>query len=190
MAGDSSEKAPDSASREYASWEEELWPGVYDELRGLARSQLRQTDTLQPTALVHETFLRVFEDHRVTSRGRAYFFAAVAKAMRRILVDHARRRGRQKRGGDARPVTLHTGDVEIDALAVDILDLHRALETLEELEPRQARVVECRYFAGLGVEETAQALEISARSVKRDWAVARAWLHRELSGASAARPGP
>ena len=157
------------------------WTMVYDELRQVARRQLRGGgDTLQATALVHETYMRLAEDQRVSSRGRAYFFGAAARAMRQILVDHARKRARAKRGGGVAPVTLVTGDAGVDALATDLLDLHRALEILEELSPRQARVVECRYFAGLGVEETAEALAVSPRTVKRDWVLARAWLFREL----------
>ena len=159
----------------------EYWAVVYQELRQVARRQLKNhRDTLQATALVHETYLRLVEDARVMSRGQAYFFAAAARAMRQILVDHARTRGRAKRGGGAAPVTLKTGDAEVEGLGLDILDLHRALEALEKLCPRQVRVVECRYFAGLDVDETAKALETSPRTVKRDWQLARAWLFRQL----------
>lgn len=158
-----------------------FWSIVYDELRLVARRQLRSSnDTLQATALVHEAYMRLAEDARVLNRGRAYFFAAAARAMRQILVDHARARVRAKRGGGAAPVTLKTGDAEVENLSTDLLDLHRALEVLEQLNPRQARVVECRYFAGLDIEETAEALETSPRTVKRDWQLARAWLFREL----------
>jgi RNA polymerase sigma factor (TIGR02999 family) len=158
-----------------------LWSLVYDELRGVARRQLRGgSDTLQATALVHEAYMRLAEDERVSSRGRAYFFGAAARAMRQILVDHARVRSRAKRGGGETPLTLKTGDAGVDSLTTDLLDLHRALEVLEELNPRQARVVECRYFAGLDVNETAEALAVSPRTVKRDWMLARAWLFREL----------
>ncbi len=157
------------------------WTLVYDELRRVARRQLRgDSDTLQATALVHEAYMRLAGDERVSSRGRAYFFAAAARAMRQILVDHARLRSRVKRGGGEKPLTLKTGDAEVDTLATDLLDLHRALEALEQLSPRQAGVVECRYFAGLDVNETAEALAISPRTVKRDWVLARAWLFREL----------
>ncbi len=159
----------------------EFWSLVYDELRLIARRQLHGGGaTLQATVLVHEAYMRLAEDERVLSRGRGYFFASAAQAMRQIAVDHARKRSRSKRGGGAEPVTLKTADAEVDGLAADLVDLHQALERLEELNPRQARVVECRYFAGLNVEETAAALGTSSRTVKRDWMVARAWLFREL----------
>jgi len=167
---------------------ERLWALVYDELRVVARRQLRKGgDSLQTTALVHETYLRLAADSRVSSRGRGYFFGAAARAMRQILVDHARRRSRVKRGAGAQAVTLKTGDAEVDGFASDVLDLNRALERLEALSPRQVQVVECRYFAGLSVEQTAETLEISPRTVKRDWGLARAWLYRELDSAS--QPG-
>lgn len=146
-------------------------------------------DTLQATALVHEAYLRLVEDAQVLSRGRAYFFASAARAMRQILVDHARARSRDKRGGGVAPVTLVTGDAEVTSLGIDLLDLHRALEKLEELSPRQVRVVECRYFAGLDVEETAKALEMSPRTVKRDWQLARTWLYRRLEADGRAEAG-
>ncbi len=157
-----------------------LWSLVYDELRQIANRQWRGGDTLPATALVHEAYMRLADDSRVLSRGRAYFFAAAANAMRQIAVDHARKRSRAKRGGGAARVTLKTGDAEVESLATDVLDLHHALETLAQLNARQARVVECRYFGGFDVNETAEALEISTRTVKRDWMLARAWLFREL----------
>jgi len=158
-----------------------FWSLVYDELRVVARRQLRRGgDTLQTTALVNEAYVRLGSDERIVSRGKAYFFASAARAMRQILVDHARRRKRIKRGGGVRAVTLKTSDGEDSEFATDVLDLNRALESLEELNPRQVRVVECRYFAGLDVEETAETLGISSRTVKRDWTLARAWLFREL----------
>ncbi len=158
-----------------------IWSVVYDELRQIAMRQWRGSgDTLQATALVHEAYMRLADDARVLSRGRAYFFASAANAMRQIAVDHARKRSRVKRGGGEAPVTLKTSDAEVEGLATDVLDLHHALERLAELNGRQARVVECRYFGGLDVKETAEALEISPRTVKRDWTLARAWLFREL----------
>ncbi|MEM9555726.1 MAG: ECF-type sigma factor [Acidobacteriota bacterium] len=167
----------DSSSNDFG----ESWSVVYDELRAVARRQLRSgRDTLQATALVHEAYLRLGDDARVLDRGRAYFFAAAARAMRQILVDHARARARAKRGGGATPVTLKTGDAGAEDVGVDVLDLHRALEELETLSPRQARVVECRYFGGLDVVETAEALDTSPRTVKRDWRLARTWLFRQL----------
>ncbi len=164
--------------------QEELWPRVYDELRLVARRQMmRGAVTLQATALVHEAYMRLADDPNVRSRGRSYFFAAAAQAMRRIAIDHARARSRDKRGGGVAPVTLETRDAEVDGLADDVLDLHRALEALEKLSPRQAGVVECRYFGGLDIQETAEALGTSPRTVKRDWTLARAWLYRQLGAA-------
>ncbi|MEM7349641.1 MAG: ECF-type sigma factor [Acidobacteriota bacterium] len=159
-----------------------LWSLAYQELRFVARRQLRGGgNTLHATALVHEAYLRLAQDGRVTGRGRSYFFAAAAQAMRQIIVDHARRRSRVKRGGGEVPLTLHTRDAEVDGLATDLLALHQALEGLEKLNPRQARVVECRYFGGLNVLETAAALDVAPRTVKRDWMLARAWLFRQLA---------
>ncbi len=158
-----------------------LWSVVYNELRQIANRQWRgSSHTLQATALVNEAYMRLAGDARVLSRGRAYFFGSAATAMRQIVVDHARKRSRAKRGGSADPITLKTNDAEVEGLATDVLDLHQALERLEQLAPRQARVVECRYFGGLTVSETAETLESSPRTVKRDWMVARAWLFREL----------
>jgi RNA polymerase sigma-70 factor, ECF subfamily len=160
-----------------------LVPAIYEELRAMAHRQLageRSGHTLQTTALVHETYLRLVDHARVTTRGRAYFFGAAARAMRQVLVDHARRRGARKRSPGTEAPSLDAG-VPVDAFADDLLDLNRALEELATQHPRLARVVECRYFGGLSVEETADALEISPRTVKYDWAMARAWLFRELA---------
>lgn len=170
---------------------DDLLPFVYDELRSLARRQLaaeRAGHTLNTTALVHEAYVRLVDDTRVTRKGRAYFFGAAARAMRQVLVDHARRRRAEKRGGDARRVTLDAerlsdreGRVDVDRLADDLIDLDRALNELARLNPRHARVVECRFFGGMEVAETAEALGVSPRTVKYDWALARAWLHDALS---------
>ena len=160
-----------------------LVPAIYEELRAMARRQLageRPGHTLQTTALVHEAYLRLVDHERVTTRGRAYFFGAAARAMRQILVEHARRRGARKRRPETGAPSLDVGD-SVDAFAADLLDLHHALDELASQHPRQARVVECRYFGGLSVDETAEALEVSARTVKNDWAMARAWLFRNLS---------
>jgi RNA polymerase sigma factor (TIGR02999 family) len=170
------------------AWQRIL-PMVYDELRGIARRQLRRERgdrTLETTALVHEAFLRLVDDTRVTSKGRAYFFAAAARAMRQVLVDHARRRNAKKRGADNAAITLsraHDLAADTDRFATDLLELDFALEELASLNARQARVVECRFFAGMSVELTAEALEISARTVKSDWMLARAWLFRRLGDA-------
>ena len=162
---------------------EQLLPLVYDELKRLAARQLRSErsdHTLQTTGLVHEAYLKLIDQRRTTWQNRAHFFGIASQAMRRILVDHARRRGARKRSG-GHPVTLDddlaaTGPESDDVLAVDA-----ALERLAELDPRQARLVELRYFAGLTIEETAEALAISPATVKREWLSAKAWLQRELT---------
>ncbi len=147
----------------------------------------RESDavTLQTTALVHEAYLRLIDQSRVEWRNRAQFFGVAAQLMRRLLVDHARRRRARKRGDGLRPLTLEDADMAPDASAageaVDVLVLHEALERLAELDERQARIVELRYFGGLTIEDTAEALRISPATVKREWAVARAWLRRELA---------
>ena len=160
---------------------------LYDELRSLAHRELAREGgqvSLHTTELVHEAYLRLADSDEVSQRGRAYFFGAAAQAMRRVLVDAARRRGAAKRGGDRARVTLGEGHLAVDAYASDLLDLDRALTLLESESPRLARVVELRFFGGLSVEETAQSLEVSPRTVKGDWALARAWLHDTLQGAS------
>lgn len=171
-----------------ASADARLMPAIYDELhRQAARAMRRENDghTLQATALVHEAYIRLVDQRRVEWRNRAHFFGIAAQAMRRILVDHARGRLAEKRGGGMRQITL--GDAEQDAAqrddAVDILDLHEALERLAALDPQQGRIVELRYFGGLNIDETAESLGISPATVKREWAMARAWLHRELTTA-------
>jgi RNA polymerase sigma factor (TIGR02999 family) len=161
----------------------ELVPVVYDELRRLAHGQLareRNQATLQTTELVHEAYLRLADNEEVVRRGRAYFFAAAAHAMRRVLVDHARRRTAAKRGGGEGLISLDDTRIAVDSFAAELVDLDEALERLGALDSRQARVVECRYFGGLGVEETAEALGISPRTVKSEWAIARAWLYQSL----------
>lgn len=157
----------------------------YEELRRLAHRQLAMeggSATLHTTELVHEAYLRLADDRRVGSRGRAYFFGAAARAMRRVLVDAARRRTAAKRGGGLAVVTLGDADVAVDGYASELLDLDRALDALEREDPRLARVVELRYFGGRSVEETAADLGVSERTVKGDWALARAWLHDALYG--------
>jgi RNA polymerase sigma factor (TIGR02999 family) len=136
--------------------------------------------TLQTTALVHEAYLKMVDDSRVTRQGRAYFFAAAARAMRQVLVDAARRRIAAKRGGGEPLVSVSPEGERVDAYASDLLDLDRALEELSTHNPRQMQVVECRFFGGMSVEETALALDVSARTIKADWALARAWLHQVL----------
>jgi len=166
---------------------------LYDELRSLAHRQLAREGggvSLHTTELVHEAYLRLADEGELRDRGRAYFFGAAAQAMRRVLVDAARRRGAAKRGGDRTRVTLGEGHLAVDAYAADLLDLDRALTLLESERPRLARVVELRFFGGLNVEETAQALGVSPRTVKGDWALARAWLHDALRGEGAGDNAP
>ena len=147
----------------------------------------RESDevTLQATVLVHEAYLRLIDQSRVQWRNRAHFFGVAAQLMRRILVDHARRRRARKRGDGVRPLALDDADAAAGSSAagdaVDVLVLNEALERLAELDERQARIVELRYFAGLNIESTAEALHISPATVKREWVVARAWLRRELA---------
>lgn len=160
-----------------------LDPMVYEEVRRLARKLMmseRASHTLQPTALAHEAYARLIDSTRVNPQDRAHFLALAARAMRRILVDHARRRSAKRRGGGVRPVTLV--DVGTDASEdLDILELESALEELEAADERKALIVELRYFAGMSVADVAEALDISKTSIKTDWAAARAWLGARLA---------
>ena len=165
-----------------------LVPAVYEELRRHAERAMRREGgehTLQATALVHESYLRLVDQRRVQWRNRAHFFAIASTVMRRILVDHARARLTAKRGGGAAPVSLAAAEPATPEGTdeADLLALHEALEKLAVLDPDQARLVELRYFGGLTIEETAEALAVSPATVKREWALARAWLRRELGGA-------
>ncbi len=181
---DAGPDAPDAA---------ELYGLVYGELLALARHSLRYEAagrTLATTDLVHEAFLRLVDSPRVAAQGRAYFFASAARAMRQILVDAARRRGRARHGGgrvalrlDSGPLSaiLPLGAADAATAAADLLDLDDALAALATRNARAARVVECRYFGGLSVEETAAALGVSERTVKGDWALARAVLFQALA---------
>ena len=167
-----------------------LLPLVYDELRALAHGYLareRSAHTLSTTALVHEAYLRLVDQTQVTARGQSYFFGAAARAMRQILVDYARRRQAQKRGGGQTPDTLDDFHLGVDDFAANLIDLNEALDRLAELNPRQARVVECRFFGGLSSAETAEVVGVALRTVNRDWALARAWLYRRLHGTSETR---
>jgi RNA polymerase sigma factor (TIGR02999 family) len=160
---------------------DQLLPLVYDELRRLARSYLqreRAQHTLQSTALVHEAYLRLV-DQNVDWQSRAHFFGIAAQMMRRILVDHARARHAAKRG-DGLKVTLDEGMALAEAQSLDVLVLDRALNDLAKLDEQQGKVVELRYFAGLSIEETAEAMSISAATVKREWTMAKAWLARAI----------
>jgi RNA polymerase sigma factor (TIGR02999 family) len=161
---------------------EELMPLVYDELRRLAQAYLRRENpghTLQSTALVHEAYIRLI-DQRVSWQNRAHFFAIAAQAMRRILVDHARNRNAAKRGDGACRVTLDEGLMEAQQRDVDVIALDEALTNLAKIDPQQGQIVELKFFAGLSIEDTAEVLKISPATVKRDWAMAKAWLYREM----------
>lgn len=162
-----------------------LFPMVYDELRRLAASALkgeRADHTLQPTALVHEAFLRLADLPDRQWQDRAHFVAVAARAMRRILVDHARARNAVKRGSGEIRVSLEDVDVPAgEGADVDLVTLDEALSTLAALDERQARIVELRFFGGLTVDETAVLIDLSTRTVKREWQMARAWLRRELA---------
>ncbi len=160
-----------------------LFPLVYATLREIAALRLRSErpgHTLQPTALVNEAYLRLVDQRRTEWRDRAHFFAVSAEIMRRVLVDHARKRTAEKRGSGIEPVAIDTVEHELAWPAehheVELIALDDALSALEEMDPQQAKVVELRFFAGLNVEETAAALDISERTVKREWRMARAWL--------------
>src|SRR5690348_15316663 len=163
----------------------ELLSAVYAELhRQAARAMRRESadHTLQATALVHEAYLRLIDQRRVEWRNRAQFFGIAAQMMRRVLVDHARARQAAKRGGGQRALSLAEADGGAAQAndEVDVLALHDALDKLATLDPDQARLVELRYFSGLSIEETADALGVSPATVKREWVIARAWLRREL----------
>ena len=192
--GSPSARAPSAASGPVTEWltrwgagdcaaVEHVVPLVYDELRRVARRQLRRESpahTLSPTALVHEAYLRLFRQNHLQATDRHGLLAIAGQVMRRILVDHARTRTRLKRGGDVRPVRLGTGDDPLllnETDAEDVLAIDRALERLDE---RARRVIEYRVFAGLTLQETAQALGVSSKSVQRTWAAASAWLRKEI----------
>jgi RNA polymerase sigma factor (TIGR02999 family) len=161
-----------------------LFPLVYADLRDLARRQLRGArGTLNTTAVVHEAYLRFAGNEGVTPKDRAHFFALAARAMRQIVIDHARRHLAKKRGGGAARTLLDDAHLAVESRAGELLDLHAALERMEALDARLGRVVELRFFAGLSVEETAEAMAVSAITVKRDWRKAKAFLYRELHGA-------
>jgi RNA polymerase sigma-70 factor, ECF subfamily len=161
----------------------DVFPLIYDELRRLAQQQLRREPdghTLSPTALVHEAYMRLIDYTRLEWANRAHFMAVAATAMRRILVDHARGHRSLKRGGGARPVSLDNVELGTEERAELLVAVDEALDRLKAVEPRQAQVVECRFFGGMTEEETAEALGIGLRTVKRDWARAKLWLQRAV----------
>lgn len=161
----------------------ELMPLVYDELHRLASGYLRRErvgHTLQTTALVHEAYLNLVDQSHTNLRNRVQFLSAAANVMRHVLVDHARRRNTFKRGGDYSRLSLDRAAISSEQKDVDLLDLNEALNVLASLDAQQSRVVELRVFGGCTVEETAEALRISPRTVKREWSMAKAWLHKQI----------
>jgi RNA polymerase sigma factor (TIGR02999 family) len=163
---------------------DELLPLVYEELRSLAAQKLAQESpgqTLQATALVHEAYLRLLGPEVQTWKGRGHFFGAAAEAMRRILVDNARRKQRLKRGGDQQRVELGDADLAVEGLSDDLIALDEALSRLAEMDEAKAELVKLRYFAGLTVEQAAQALGFSETTAKEHWRFARAWLFRQIT---------
>jgi RNA polymerase sigma factor (TIGR02999 family) len=163
---------------------EQLLPLVYGELRNVARARLRNErsdHTLQATALVHEAYIRLMGPGQPTPKNRTQFFAIAARLMREILVDHARKARAQKRGGGKTLLALSDDTPAPDVAVVDVIALDEALTALATLEQRLSQVVELKFFAGLNIDETATALDVSAATVERDWTIAKAWLHQRLS---------
>ena len=161
-----------------------LMDAVYEELRRLARAYLvreRRDHSLPATALVHEAYLKLVDQRRVRWQSRAHFFAVAAQVMRRLLVDHARARGASKRGVQL-TIPLDGVDAPAEGKTADLIALDTALDKLASLDPRQARLVELRYFGGLTIDEAAAVMDVAAITVKRDWTLARTWLYRELGG--------
>jgi RNA polymerase sigma factor (TIGR02999 family) len=184
--------APGEVTRLLLAWNagdqaalEKLMPLVYGELRQLAERHFRKErrgHTLQPTAVVHEAYFRLIDQTRVTWKNRGHFLAIASQAMRRILIDHARGRGAEKRGGEVEKVTLDVAIASPEpSREVDILALDEALDRLKALDGTQAQIVELRFFGGLTIEETADVMETSPSSIKRDFRSAKAWLFRELN---------
>jgi RNA polymerase sigma-70 factor (ECF subfamily) len=162
---------------------DQLIPLVYDDLRRIAAAQMRREaggHSLQPTALVHEVYVRLVDQRRAKWHNRAHFFGVAASLMRRILVDHARARHADKRGGELERVTL-TGEEATESPRVDVLALHESLQRMAAFNPRQERIVELRYFGGLTIEEAAEVMGISEATLVRDWTIAKAWLRADLS---------
>ena len=162
-----------------------LAPLVYRELRRVAGRMMgaeRPNHTLQATALVNEAYVRLVDTRQVSWQDRAHFFALCARAMREILIDHARARASAKRGGDQVFIELEEDLAAVRSPEANILELDAALNRLAAIDPRKGRVVELRFFGGLSLEETAEALKVSTKTVQRDWDMARAWLYRELQG--------
>jgi RNA polymerase sigma factor (TIGR02999 family) len=164
---------------------EQLMPMIYRSLQKIARNHLnreRSSHTLQTTALVHEAYLKMIDQNSVDWKNRSHFFAIASQAMRRILLDYARKRISEKRGGDGEKISLDEIDVASVSPNQNLLALDEALKELEKIDSQQSRIIELRYFGGLTVEETAEVLQISPRTVAREWAMARAWLLKYLTG--------
>lgn len=163
---------------------ERLMPLVYSELRRLAGNYLRREraeHTLQPTALVNEAYLKLVDQRNARWQNRAHFFGIAAQLMRRILVDHARQRQAEKRGGvDQQRLSITSAEALVKQPEIDLLALNEALDELAQMDPQQSRIVELKFFGGLSIEETAEVLGISHATVERDWKLARAWLRRQL----------
>ncbi len=162
---------------------DELIPLVYNEMHSMAKGRLtgeRSDHTYSATALVHEAYLKLVDFNRIDWKNRNHFFAIASQIMRNILVDYAVKQNAQKRGGNNKKVTLGDAHLKKEMNVEEILSIDQALRRLEELDERQAKIVECRFFGGLTIEETANTLGISEPTVNRDWKIARAWLNREL----------
>jgi len=182
--------APEGVTQLLVAWNQgdqaaldQLLPAVYEELRRLARNYLRQErpgHTLQPTALVHEAYLRLIDQRNVTWQNRAHFLGMAAQMMRRILINHALAKKAGKRGGLSERITLDKALNFAEQRELDLVALDDALKGLAALDPEQGRIVELRFFGGLSIEETAEVLGISPATVKREWGTAKMWLHREL----------
>ena len=186
-------QAPENVTQLLIDWSkgdkaalDALLPVVYEELRHQAARYLRREragHTLQTTALIHEAYIKLVDQRNVHWQNRAHFFGIAAQLMRRILVDHARTKKRAKRGGSDIRVSFTEANIVGKGQDLDVVALDEALERLAEIDEQQSRIVELRFFSGLTVEETAEVLSISPATVKRDWSMAKAWLHREISGA-------
>ena len=166
-----------------------LMPKVYDQLKKLASAYMRRQNpghSLQTVDLVNEAYIRLIDSSRVNWQDRNHFYAISSQIMRRLLVDSARKRNSQKRGGGRAQITLSDNLELTDGPGLDLVALDQALKQLTELNPRQGRIIELRFFGGLTEEEAAEVLDISARTVRRDWTIARAWLYRELTGSASA----
>jgi RNA polymerase sigma-70 factor (ECF subfamily) len=185
------ETAPNEITQQLLAWSkgdeaalDKLIPAVYQELRRMADHYLRGEQaghSLQPTALVHEAYLRLIDQTRVEWHNRAHFFGVAAQMMRRILIDHAKAKHRAKRGGTAPKVSLDEGATFSNERAAELVALDDALQVLSQMDERKGRIVELRYFGGLTVDETAQVLGVSDKTVMRDWNLAKAWLYQQLT---------